>query len=279
MPKKEKVKSTIQRKKHNRKFLVLGNELLQREDIGYAELGLLVSLLSRPDDWIVVVSQLERDGTRRDKIAKMIKRLRELGYITKGDQSRSFGKWSSAKYYVSEEPSPCPEIPSTVAPSSVLPSTVKPQQQRTYLPSDEKTDPTPHPHKETTTTKTGSSLSLDILGKDDLEKWVRIKGQERVDLVCQHSRLKAKDSPNGWAVVALRDDWHLAEIALPEKYVYDSAEFFYHQHLMETGLSEEQADRYFSKYPHTWLYTGKNGRRDSQDDLPELSQMLELLES
>lgn len=62
-------------------FTTLPNELINDPRLRWADLGLLVYLLSKPDTWSVRVDVLVKErGIGRDAVYEIMKRLREAGY-------------------------------------------------------------------------------------------------------------------------------------------------------------------------------------------------------
>lgn len=111
---------TIQREKHKRDYLVVGNSLAQNENLSYEARGMLIELLSRPDDWKVHVSTLQRKGCGRDKVTRILNELIEAGYITGKKRIRNDdGTFGYTPYMVHEKP--LTENPSTVEPSTANP--------------------------------------------------------------------------------------------------------------------------------------------------------------
>jgi len=62
-------------------FTIIPNSLLQREDISYDARGLLVELLSRPENWKVMKAQLIREHCKQARLSRIIKELKTFGYI------------------------------------------------------------------------------------------------------------------------------------------------------------------------------------------------------
>lgn len=95
----------IRRARRARNFTVVGNAVLEDERLT-EELGVLIYLLSRPDDWRVSAKQLQaRFQFGRDKIHKILKSLRDLGYarlVSYHDPET--GKWAGKGYVISDEP-------------------------------------------------------------------------------------------------------------------------------------------------------------------------------
>lgn len=62
-------------------YVKIPNILAQNEFLTYEAKGLLLELLSRPDDWITRKSQLKRGHTKESKINRIVKELRTNGYM------------------------------------------------------------------------------------------------------------------------------------------------------------------------------------------------------
>lgn len=72
----------IVRQKRSKNFTVIANDLLNDSRLDWKELGLLVYLLSKPDDWCVSAAHLAKQRkTGRDGILVSLKKLREAGYV------------------------------------------------------------------------------------------------------------------------------------------------------------------------------------------------------
>lgn len=125
-------------KKTTAGYVVIQNKIAQCNVLGHYDRGMLVQLLSLPDDWDFSINGLRKltaDG--RDSVANSIERLMKAGYIEKREQSRKGGKFSSTVWIIYDEPqirknadsSPCTENPLTVNPLSEKPLTEKQEQQ------------------------------------------------------------------------------------------------------------------------------------------------------
>jgi len=71
----------ILRHKQDANFVTIPNELAQNSDLSYDARGLLLELLSRPADWKIVKQQLLRGYCRDYKLKRIIKELRNAGYL------------------------------------------------------------------------------------------------------------------------------------------------------------------------------------------------------
>ena len=104
-------------------FSVLPNELINDDRLSTEHLGLLVYLLSKPNDWQVRVKQLQnRFDMGRDKTRRILATLEQYGYISR-DIVRAEGKFSETRYIVKDSPEP--ENPSPVFPAPVNPTLTK----------------------------------------------------------------------------------------------------------------------------------------------------------
>ena len=99
----------VLRQRHARNFTTLPNELLQDPRLSCGDLGLLVQMLSRPENWDFSTSSLTalyagRAG--KESLARSVKRLKELGYLTIERKRTPGGKLGSAVWTVFDEPQP-----------------------------------------------------------------------------------------------------------------------------------------------------------------------------
>lgn len=112
--------SLIVRSSLKENFSVLPNELINDDRLSTDHLGLLVYLLSKPNDWQVRVKQLQnRFDMGRDKTRRILATLEQYGYISR-DIVRAEGKFSETRYIVMDSPepeNPAPEKPETVNPT------------------------------------------------------------------------------------------------------------------------------------------------------------------
>lgn len=98
---------TIKRASHgkdNPYFLMLRNTAQDR-DLSYEARGMLAYILSKPDDWEVMLSDLQQEGCGREKTRRVIKELITHGYIKDREPIRKDGKIDSyTPYMVYESP-------------------------------------------------------------------------------------------------------------------------------------------------------------------------------
>jgi hypothetical protein len=76
------VSHTIIRARRRHRFVIVDQHAVEDTRLSWAARGLLGYLLSRPDDWKVMVRDLQRRGDLgRDGIYRLLKELRAVGYV------------------------------------------------------------------------------------------------------------------------------------------------------------------------------------------------------
>lgn len=97
----------VLRQSHIRNFTTLPNELLQDTRLSCGDLGLLVQMLSRPANWCFSTSSLNtlyEGRTGKESLAKSVKRLQELGYLTIERKRTPSGKLGASVWTVCDTP-------------------------------------------------------------------------------------------------------------------------------------------------------------------------------
>lgn len=106
--------SIIRSARKERDFSILANKVLQDPRLSMRGLGLLVRLLSRPDNWETNSEVLAREfDCGREQMRAVLGELRDLGYMKLIKSQDSKGHWSS-QWFVLEEPEQedlSPELP------------------------------------------------------------------------------------------------------------------------------------------------------------------------
>ncbi len=127
--------STIIRTPRNGQFLVVSHTPLKDIRLNWDSRGLLVFLLSKPDDWTVNVEYLIKQApSGRDKIYRMLKELITFGYIERQQKRNPSGNIEGYIYFVYELPlSPYPDKPEPGTPDSNTPI---PETQENLLTTD-----------------------------------------------------------------------------------------------------------------------------------------------
>lgn len=62
-------------------YSIIPNRLSQDEDLTYEAKGLLIELLSRPNNWTIYKNQLVRPHTKETKLTRIFKELQDAGYM------------------------------------------------------------------------------------------------------------------------------------------------------------------------------------------------------
>ncbi len=134
--------ATIRRGARNANYVAVPNRIFEDSRLSMEARWLLGYLLSKPDNWIVVIGDIiKKGGCGRDKARKMIAELVEFGYAER-EQVREDGKFGSSVLVIFDEPSagnpadqaadtesvaflPQTDLPATAEPAPVSPSPVK----------------------------------------------------------------------------------------------------------------------------------------------------------
>ncbi|EHO83686.1 hypothetical protein [Fusobacterium ulcerans] len=173
----------ILKKKTEKNFTVINNEILQDEGISWEARGIACFLLSKPEDWEISVTALSNIHGGRDKIRKIFTELINAGYMYKSQDRSKKGKFSSNIIYLSdckeylvteiiskEVLQPLPEKPSTVKPLTV---------KTTQLITDINKEL--NKQKTTTTKKSSSSNEYDFLNNIPISTATKLNIRKNID--------------------------------------------------------------------------------------------------
>ena len=109
-------------------YTIVSNCILKNQSLSLKDRGLIITLLSLPDNWAFTINGLSKiipDG--KDSIKNSLKHLEELGYVSKTQNRGEFGKYGNIVIEVHETPIlPIVENPLTEKPSTENPLTEKP---------------------------------------------------------------------------------------------------------------------------------------------------------
>lgn len=146
---------TIVRSRRRYRFVILDQRAVEDRRLSWAARGLLGYLLSRPDDWKVLVKDLQRRGDLgRDGIYKLLRELRNAGYVHFERVRDPHGRLRGGTYFVREEPeAPHPDLPDTAQPDEARPDTAKPDS----LPKTDSDSTTTTTTRPTTTNTAGAN--------------------------------------------------------------------------------------------------------------------------
>ena len=118
---------TIRRAARRHRFVIVDQSAVEDRRLSWAARGLLAYLLSRPDDWKVLVNDLKKRGNLgRDGVYALLRELRCAGYVHFERNRDARGRMRGGTYIVSEVPAPYPGSPETVEPDAAAPRPVKP---------------------------------------------------------------------------------------------------------------------------------------------------------
>lgn len=97
---------TIIRRRHNKNFTVIGNEVFSDERLELDALGLLCYLRSRPHDWNISTEHLRRRfGCGPEKMQRLMRELIAVGWIQRHELPRGpRGVYGGFEYVVLDEP-------------------------------------------------------------------------------------------------------------------------------------------------------------------------------
>ena len=120
--------NTIIRAPRRHRFVVMGQRAVEDDRLSWAARGLLCYLLSRPDDWKVLVNDLRKRGNLgRDGVYRLLRELRTVGYARFLRLRDKNGRIRGGIYILREiADSPDPELPDTVLPETAVPGTANP---------------------------------------------------------------------------------------------------------------------------------------------------------
>jgi hypothetical protein len=103
---------TIRRGVRNARYAAIPNHVFEETRLSMEARWLLGYLLSKPDNWTVVLRDISNKGNcGRDKARRMIAELVELGYAQK-EQARDGGRFSALSLVIYDEPFPAEAVES-----------------------------------------------------------------------------------------------------------------------------------------------------------------------
>ena len=111
---------TIRRAARRHRYVIVDQAAVEDTRLSWAARGLLAYLLSRPDDWKVLVNDLKKRGNLgRDGIYGLLRELRQAGYARFERNRDTQGRMRGGTYIVSEIP--LPASPDMAAPAPAAP--------------------------------------------------------------------------------------------------------------------------------------------------------------
>jgi len=172
----------------NQNYSVISNVGVRDDRLSWKARGILVYLLSLPEDWKIYESEVaEHAPDGRTSFRSGMKELQKYGYLTKERVNSAGGKFEYV-HTIREEP--CAGFPHTVNPSTDKPNAVQPNtDNETLLSTDElstdelSTDRTKKENKGTTHQKPKKKVYMDFVKLTDEEysKLIETYGQQATD--------------------------------------------------------------------------------------------------
>lgn len=118
---------TVRRATRRHRFVIVDQAAVEDTRLSWAARGLLAYLLSRPDDWKVLVNDLKKRGNLgRDGIYALLRELHSAGYVRFERNRDAQGRMRGGTYIVSEVPTPRPSKPDADSPDMASPRPVQP---------------------------------------------------------------------------------------------------------------------------------------------------------
>ena len=91
----------IIKRKHTGSFAVIPNAVGNDDQLKADTLGVLVYLLTKPEDWKVSVADVrKRFGIGRDRVYFIIQELETAGYVKRAQNRATGNRFSSVEYHV-----------------------------------------------------------------------------------------------------------------------------------------------------------------------------------
>ncbi|MEA3243874.1 MAG: hypothetical protein U9Q19_10635 [Pseudomonadota bacterium] len=121
--------TTIIRAPRRHRFVIIDQRAVEDTSLSWAARGMLGYLLSRPDDWKVLVNDLRKRGDLgRDGIYRLLRELRNTGYMRFVRKRDRQGRIRGGTYIVREiAASPHTGFPDTDQPNKAVPYTAYPK--------------------------------------------------------------------------------------------------------------------------------------------------------
>lgn len=89
----------VRSKRPSTHFTVLANDVIRDRRLSWRARGILIYLLSQPDNWKTTAAHLSSVGQEgRDSIRNALAELETVGYLTRQKHQDERGRWSTATY-------------------------------------------------------------------------------------------------------------------------------------------------------------------------------------
>ncbi|MGD1456963.1 hypothetical protein [Vibrio harveyi] len=115
----------IRKAKRKSNFTQIPNETLQDVNLSFEARGVLGLLLSKPDDWVIHKSWIQKQGPKcgKDRLTRILKELEDRGYLQKDPVRGSKGRFEGMDWLLYETPHRSTENPTPENTESGKPAT------------------------------------------------------------------------------------------------------------------------------------------------------------
>lgn len=128
----------ILRSEHRREYTVVSNKALSDPNLSLRDIGLLMFLLSMPNDWqfteVGLTTTFKRDG--RTSVRSGLKALEDAGYLERRQERGNQGRMGGAVWIIREKPKPMSQKPMSENPTSENATQLNTNIQSTNIPSN-----------------------------------------------------------------------------------------------------------------------------------------------
>lgn len=111
----------VRSKRPEKHFTVVQNQVIRDRGLSWRARGILVYLLSQPDDWKTTAAHLTAVGVEgRDSVRIALAELEDRGYLQRRKHQDDRGRWTTAIYVFDDprnpqgNPQPMPEFQASV---------------------------------------------------------------------------------------------------------------------------------------------------------------------
>lgn len=232
----DKEKSIIRKMKGKENpYTMVSNSVIRDQRLSWKSRGLLIYLLSLPDDWTIHVQELVKHGPDgRDSVSSGLKELKAFGYVQVVGIRDERGRIERWEYRVYEEPieienpDPTPPTPETENPFVVdlqgkMPQTDFPLVKNPHLLNTDLTKDLSKANTKQQQEPTKNavvvlqdevSLTLGItFPKHELERWMNSHGETYIREKIQIIKEQAPVSPLRALRAAIKDNWVINDLS------------------------------------------------------------------
>lgn len=205
---------TIIRSKRDRNFSIIDNNLIDNSSLSFKARGLLIYMLSKPDDWQFYTSELAKHSSKEGiaAIKSALHEIEKAGYLIRQKKRQNDGKFNGIDWKLVDTPAFSPEVDYPLADK---PSAGKPlADNHTLLRTDStKNSLNQELTKEICASKDARSLSLSELKTEFEEIWKRYPNKKgKKDAFNHYKTWRKKSTKNTAEVMNHKLDLYLTYI-------------------------------------------------------------------